>query len=171
MAIVGIPGWIGSSAVAETGQRSMAAAASVLGIGTPFMMSALAGKARSFTITVSTVTWTTPLNGDAVEVGVGVYGYNGQRFGAISPNTVWGGLDKIQATNTRNGITGIISSPSNNTMPRRDLILNIGGTNFTFIYTDIPSLGTYTHNCNNPNAMYQFLAARLNQTLVCTPQN
>lgn len=46
MAVVGIPGWIGSSAVAETGQRSMAAAAGQLRLGIPVSMSQFAGRSR-----------------------------------------------------------------------------------------------------------------------------
>lgn len=44
MAIVGVPGWIGSSAVAETGQRWMSAAGSAVRIGVPFWMSQMAGQ-------------------------------------------------------------------------------------------------------------------------------
>lgn len=44
MAIVGVPGWIGSSAVAETGQRWMSAAGSAVRIGAPFWMSQMANQ-------------------------------------------------------------------------------------------------------------------------------
>ncbi|WP_431608245.1 hypothetical protein [Enterobacter asburiae] len=44
MAIVGVPGWIGSSAVTETGQRWMSAAGNAVRIGTPFYMSRMAGQ-------------------------------------------------------------------------------------------------------------------------------
>lgn len=44
MAIVGVPGWIGSSAVGETGQRWMSAAASAVRIGAPLWMSQMANQ-------------------------------------------------------------------------------------------------------------------------------
>lgn len=44
MAIVGVPGWIGTSAVAETGQRWMSAAGSAVRIGAPFWMSQMANQ-------------------------------------------------------------------------------------------------------------------------------
>ena len=46
MAIVGVPGGIVSSAVAETGQRWMAAAASVVRLGVPVWMSQMAGRSK-----------------------------------------------------------------------------------------------------------------------------
>ncbi|ENB5604994.1 receptor-recognizing protein, partial [Shigella flexneri] len=44
MAVVGIPGWIGTSAVAETGQRWMTAASRELRLGNPSWMSQFAGR-------------------------------------------------------------------------------------------------------------------------------
>lgn len=44
MAITGVPGWIGSSAAAETGQRWMSAAGGKIRLPTPFWMSQMAGK-------------------------------------------------------------------------------------------------------------------------------
>lgn len=44
MAISGIPSWLGSSAVAETGQRWMSAAGSAVRIGAPFRMSQMANQ-------------------------------------------------------------------------------------------------------------------------------
>lgn len=46
MAVVGIPGWIGTSAVAETGQRWMSAASRELRLGNPSWMSQFAGRSR-----------------------------------------------------------------------------------------------------------------------------
>ncbi|AEN93874.1 long tail fiber assembly catalyst [Escherichia phage Bp7] len=46
MAVVGIPGWIGTSAVAETGQRWMTAASRELRLGNPSWMSQFAGRSR-----------------------------------------------------------------------------------------------------------------------------
>ncbi|USL85757.1 distal long tail fiber assembly catalyst [Enterobacter phage fGh-Ecl01] len=43
MAIVGVPGWIGSSAVDETGERWMAQAGSKVRLTPPFWMSQMAG--------------------------------------------------------------------------------------------------------------------------------
>ncbi|QPX73627.1 putative distal long tail fiber assembly catalyst [Cronobacter phage vB_CsaM_Cronuts] len=44
MAIVGVPGWIGSSAVDETGERWMAQAGAKVRLTTPFYMSRMAGQ-------------------------------------------------------------------------------------------------------------------------------
>lgn len=44
MAIVGVPGWIGSSAVDETGERWMAQAGAKVRLTTPFWMSQMAGQ-------------------------------------------------------------------------------------------------------------------------------
>ena len=53
MAIVGVPGWIGSSAVTETGQRWMSAAGNAVRIGTPFYMSRMAGQSvYNITVTI-----------------------------------------------------------------------------------------------------------------------
>lgn len=46
MPVTNLPGWIGSSAVAQTGQRWMSAAGSALKVPTPFWMSSLAGLPR-----------------------------------------------------------------------------------------------------------------------------
>ncbi|PJZ22119.1 receptor-recognizing protein [Bacillus cereus] len=46
MAVVGVPGWIGSSAVNETGQRWMSQAAGQLRLGVPCWMSQFAGRSR-----------------------------------------------------------------------------------------------------------------------------
>ncbi|UIS66075.1 tail fibers protein [Escherichia phage PSD2001] len=53
MAVVGIPGWIGTSAVAETGQRWMSAASRELRLGNPSWMSQFAGRSREIIHTVS----------------------------------------------------------------------------------------------------------------------
>ncbi|WWV92261.1 tail fiber [Escherichia coli phage phiS] len=46
MAVVGVPGWIGSSSVNETGQRWMSQAAGQLRLGVPCWMSQFAGRSR-----------------------------------------------------------------------------------------------------------------------------
>lgn len=46
MAVVGVPGWIGSSAANETGQRWMSQAAGQLRLGVPCWMSQFAGRSR-----------------------------------------------------------------------------------------------------------------------------
>lgn len=51
-------GWVGSSAVATTGQRWMSAAGSAVKVGTPFWMSGLVGKSTAdFTITTGRSTY------------------------------------------------------------------------------------------------------------------
>ena len=52
MAVVGIPGWIGTSAVTETGQRWMSAASRELRLGNPSWMSQFAGRSREIIHTV-----------------------------------------------------------------------------------------------------------------------
>lgn len=46
MAVVGVPGWIGSSAANETGQRWMSQAAGQLRLGVPCWMSQFSGRSR-----------------------------------------------------------------------------------------------------------------------------
>lgn len=53
MAVVGVPGWIGSSAANETGQRWMSQAAGQLRLGVPCWMSQFAGRSREIIHTVS----------------------------------------------------------------------------------------------------------------------
>ncbi|AXN58309.1 distal long tail fiber assembly catalyst [Enterobacteria phage T6] len=53
MAVVGVPGWIGSSSVNETGQRWMSQAAGQLRLGVPCWMSQFAGRSREIIHTVS----------------------------------------------------------------------------------------------------------------------
>lgn len=65
MAVVGIPGWIGSSAVAETGQRWMSAAAGQLRLSAAGYMSRFAGVSREQTITIGSTdayAWSTLVN-------------------------------------------------------------------------------------------------------------
>lgn len=52
MAVVGVPGWIGSSAVSETGQRWMYQAGQALRLTPPFYMSQFAGRSVEVTITL-----------------------------------------------------------------------------------------------------------------------
>lgn len=52
MAVVGVPGWIGSSAANETGQRWMSQAAGQLRLGVPCWMSQFAGRSREIIHTV-----------------------------------------------------------------------------------------------------------------------
>lgn len=53
MAVVGVPGWIGSSSVNETGQRWMSQAAGQLRLGVPCWMSQFAGRSREIIHTVT----------------------------------------------------------------------------------------------------------------------
>ncbi|HBL9113083.1 TPA: receptor-recognizing protein [Enterobacter hormaechei] len=58
-------GWVGSSAVSETGQRWMSAAGSAVRVGTPFWMGTLVGKSREQVINVSAnsnYSWSTLIN-------------------------------------------------------------------------------------------------------------
>lgn len=65
MAVVGIPGWIGSSAVSETGERWMSAAAGQLRLSAAGYMSRFAGISREQAITISAnnaYAWSTLVN-------------------------------------------------------------------------------------------------------------
>lgn len=65
MAVVGVPGWIGSSAVSETGQRWMSAAAGQLRLSVPVYMSRFAGVSREQAITIganNAYAWSTLVN-------------------------------------------------------------------------------------------------------------
>ncbi|HDJ1984853.1 TPA: hypothetical protein PPS74_004945, partial [Salmonella enterica subsp. enterica serovar Concord] len=58
-------GWVGSSAVSETGQRWMSAAGRSVRVGTPFWMRTLVGKSREQVINVSAnnnYSWSTLVN-------------------------------------------------------------------------------------------------------------
>lgn len=65
MAVVGVPGWIGSSAVTETGQRFMSTAAGELRIAVPTYMSRFAGASREQIINIGAndnYNWATLVN-------------------------------------------------------------------------------------------------------------
>lgn len=65
MAVVGVPGYIGSSAVSETGQRYMSTAAGQLRIAVPTYMSRFAGQSREQVIDIpanNNYTWATLVN-------------------------------------------------------------------------------------------------------------
>ncbi|BAQ23225.1 distal long tail fiber assembly catalyst [Edwardsiella phage PEi26] len=167
MAIVGVPGWIGESAAVETGQRWMAQAGSVLGIGTPFWMSTLAGKSRSFFLTVGYNKWTTPLAGDQSDFGCGTSGYGGTTIGKLeNAGGVWGGVTSLMASRSKVSTGGAISGGN---LPKRNLILKIGGTNFQFNYTKIETFEYWP--AADVNGFYNFLSARNGQRLECIPQN
>lgn len=53
MAVVGVPGWIGSSAVNETGQRWMSAARTALRLPAAGWMSQMAGQSKEFRVTIA----------------------------------------------------------------------------------------------------------------------
>ncbi|BAQ22924.1 tail fiber adhesin [Edwardsiella phage PEi20] len=171
MAIVGVPGWIGESAAVETGQRWMAQAGSVLGIGTPFWMSTLAGKSRSFFLTVGRNVWTTPLAGDATDLGCGTSGYNGTQIGKLeNAGGVWGGITVLMASRSKVSTGGQMMGPN---LPKRNLILKVAGTNFQFNYTAQTINGVLWEAWGpaDVNGWFNFLNARVNQRLECIPQN
>ncbi|ARW57677.1 tail fiber adhesin [Serratia phage X20] len=171
MAIVGVPGWIGESAAVETGQRWMASAGSVLGIGTPFWMSSLAGKSRSFFLTVGRNVWTTPLAGDATDVGHGLSNYGSVTIGKLeNADGIWGGITYLLASRSRVSTSASITGKN---LPKRNLILKIGGTNFQFNYLKQTISGTVweTWGAADVNGLFNFLNARVNQRLECIPQN
>lgn len=68
--------WIGSSAVAETGQRWMSAAGAAVRVGTPFWISALGGQSKyDFELLIGYVySANIPWRGYSTGAGGGVYG-------------------------------------------------------------------------------------------------
>lgn len=82
MAIVGVPGWIGSSAVNETGQRWMSAAGAAVRRPAPFYMSQLASQSK-FNYRLTIGYWLSDMDGKS-------YGFYAGKGGAISPNTFGG---------------------------------------------------------------------------------
>lgn len=97
MAVVGVPGWIGASVVAETGKRWMNEAGGILLNKTSgFWMSDFAGKSRSFFLTVGQNTWTTPLAGNQTDRGHGTSNYGATTIGKIEGGEgVWGGITSL----------------------------------------------------------------------------
>ncbi|BBC78319.1 tail fiber adhesin [Escherichia phage EcS1] len=160
--------WIGSSAVAETGQRWLINAATALRLGTPFWASSLSGRSRSFFITVGQYTAYAILAGEPDYRGAGGVMYNNKNtslqnspFGALDANGIWGGATRIEVVRSRVSTFGQIIG----NLEQRNLILNIGGTNFQFNYTN----GYW--ECTDPNGLYDFLGARIGWRLECIPQN
>ncbi|MGL4252870.1 MAG: hypothetical protein ACRCR2_02255 [Fusobacteriaceae bacterium] len=87
-AIGGLPGWVGSQAVAETGQRSMYNARAALGLSPSGWMSEMAGKSMGNKLTIGNLNF----------IGQN-YGYShanqdlsptGQAMGSLSPDTFGG---------------------------------------------------------------------------------
>lgn len=75
-------GWVGSSAVSNTGDRWMSAAGGKLRLPTPFWMSQMVGRSR-FNYQVRIGHWRTEMRGDA-------FGYAYGQAGSISPNSLMG---------------------------------------------------------------------------------
>lgn len=67
MAIVGVPGWIGESAVNETGQRWMDAAMRAVRVSVPGWMSSMAGQSKEI---IHTLGADHNFNGHGSEIGV-----------------------------------------------------------------------------------------------------
>lgn len=143
MAIVGVPGWIGASAVSETGERWMAAAGAKVGVGTPFWMSTLAGK--SVDCMVSTVQY--------MRQAATVWGANTAASGEAAHGVINGG-DRVGLNSTlvyiENSSTAIIPSLTSIGLqggPARNITVNYGGQTATATYVATSSgLSTYLMN-------------------------
>lgn len=145
-------GWVGSFAVAETGQRWMSAARTTVRLSAAGWMSELVGKSKADAImTVGKYT-----NGPIV-----TYGYisSGQTATGSMTGTIGGYTVLSLSTATLGGqypaATLVLS-----TMPNKNWVLNIDGTNFTFKPTFISGkLSQY--DCTDPSGLINFLAPRV----------
>lgn len=130
MAIVGVPGWIGASAVSETGERWMAAAGAKVGVGTPFWMSTLAGK--SVGCKVSTVQY--------MRQAATVWGANTTATGEAAHGTITGanavGLGATLAGIEVNTTSLVQNLCSINLVsgPKRNITVTYGGVSVTGQY-------------------------------------
>ena len=157
MAIVGAPGWMGSSAVAETGQNWMLNAAGVVRQGSPFWMSWLGGKSRQhFEIVVGSYVPNTNTH---------YYGYGTNAattvsaFGAIQ-NGNWPGYNcsGFFAASDQ-GIIVLDGGPD-----RSWTIQFLDGTRYDF-YRDGSVNGRARYRCTYGRGFRDYLANRVNQTL------
>lgn len=165
MAIIGVPGWIGSSAVAETGQRWMSAAGSAVRIGVPFWMSGMAGQS-------------------VYNISIPIYGrqYNGIRYrgcwmygwylpfskpgGNAAPGGSYNGLAygtcvAMQAFDGEYSVLTIQNGPAANFRLTLD-----DGAVFNFVDTGRYDSGyrNYKIDPSQLNAWYEYLNARVGQT-------
>lgn len=94
MAIVGVPGWIGSSAVNETGQRWMSAAGAAVRRPAPFYMSQLANQSKFNFQFICAVpgTWAGVDVGYGGSITLNATGHQISTFSAHNRNT--GGFDR-----------------------------------------------------------------------------
>lgn len=145
-------GWVGSSAVAETGQRYMSAARTTLRLSAAGWMSEMIGKSKANAImTVGKYT-----NGPITALG---YIGSGQTATGSMTGNIGGYTVLSLSTSTIGGqypaATLVLS-----TMPNKNWVLNIDGTNFTFKPTFISGkLAQY--DCTDPSGLNNFLNARV----------
>lgn len=136
MAIVGVPGWIGSSAVNETGQRWMSAAGAAVRRPAPFYMSQLANQSK-----FNTVMTIGSFDNESYGRNYGfLYGGYITWFpnggGALSPDTIGG--QRMCALFSYGGYV-------------RTGFMGVGMLNRN-VRVMIEGLGTYTTNCNQRNS-------------------
>ncbi|QDH49179.1 tail fiber adhesin [Pantoea phage Phynn] len=152
-------GWVGSSAVNETGQRWMSSAGSVVRIGTPFWMSRLVGQSKEdFKLNVAKSSPSTNIT----YYGYGEKGYatTSGTFGSLSggfPGYTCRGL--YDASNSNDGLI-LINGP-NRTWT---LEFTATGSRFAFAYDRVNSGNTY-YRCTNPDGFRNYLSARVGQSL------
>ncbi|UCR92150.1 hypothetical protein LPLM1_00015 [Listeria phage LPML1] len=149
-------GWVGSSAVAETGQRWMSAARTTVRLSASGWMSELVGKSKADAImTVGKYT-----NGAITALG---YIAGGQTATGSLTGTIGGYRVDSLSTATLGGqypaATMVLS-----TMPNKNWVLNIDGTNFTFTPT-FSSGKLYQYDCTNPTGLINLLNPRVGKQI------
>ncbi|BAQ22925.1 tail fiber adhesin [Edwardsiella phage PEi20] len=146
MAIVGVPGWIGASAVSETGERWMAQAGAKVGLSTPFWMSSLAG--RSANCMVATAQY--------MRQAATVWGANTTASGEAAHGTI-NGANMVGLNSTlvyiENNSTSLIPSLTSMGLqggPARNITVNYGGQT---------AVASYIANSSNPSQYFMYSAS------------
>ncbi|HBT4785585.1 TPA: hypothetical protein MB364_000888 [Klebsiella variicola subsp. variicola] len=171
MAIVGAPGFIGSSAVNETGKRWMNEAGASVRVGTPFWMSQLSGlnvwnvsmvvsgnKPATGAIVAGSwnhkniIAWNVMLDSRGSISGISGTGFEIGAFGIAEPSKSVGYNDSMS----------IRGSGNFDTNWRVDLE---GGATFYLNNTGRSHQGWRTYECTDKQGLYDWLRARDGQTI------
>lgn len=150
--------WVGSSAVAETGERWMQVAASAVRQGTPFWMSSLQGRSRqNFEFNCQS-----RRSGQSVtRVGYSDFGPGDGAFGGMVSGDCQGyGVSAFYGISGSTDQGLILYNAPN----RSWAVQMLDGTRFDFNYRTTSGNRTY-YQCTNPDGLYNYLNARIGQNL------
>ncbi len=145
-------GWVGSSAVATSGQRWMSAAGSAVKVGKPFYMSSLIGKAmQDFTMVVGNSTYGIMMQATNTQWVTGTVYYGGYSNNSTTTGAalaISGTSARIPSINATGSVSGTLLgcaithiSQGKGTAyiyigltngPNQSFTLSLGGTNFSF---------------------------------------